>query len=338
MIRNRSEKALLSQGGWITLTLFILLIVFAVALLLGRYPKAGLMSPALLQEDPLAQKLLLNLRLPRVLTALLLGMALSGAGMVFQMIFANPLVEPGFLGVSQGAAFGASVSIVFVTTSIWAIQGFAASFAILGLGFSYFIARKVRFGGWVIRLILAGISVSALFTAGIGILKYIADPVSQLPEITFWMLGGLWNITWREYLTILPIVAPSLIIIYLMRWRLNLLCLNDETSFSLGIAPGRERIVFLLLATLATASVISVSGIVGWVGLIVPHIARRLYRSDTRYALTGSMLLGGMFTLICDSIARTVLMGEIPLGILTSAIGATIFMALLMTRTVKVEK
>ncbi len=322
----------------ILLSVCILAAVFLFSLFLGRYPRPGVMNPSLIFRDPLAHSLVFNLRLPRTLTALLLGMILSSGGMVFQMIFSNPLVEPGFLGVSQGAAFGAAFSIIFLSSSVWVIQGTAAAAAISGLFLSYTIARRIRFGGWVLRLVLSGIAVSALFSAGVGILKYTADPMNELPEITFWMLGGLWNITWRELLTIFPVSVVSLFILFFMRWRLNVLSLDDETAFSLGLAPGRERIIFLVTATAATAAIVSVSGIVSWVGLIIPHIARRIFKTDTRFSLPGSMVLGGIFGLICDMASRTLLAGEIPLGIFTSFLGAGIFILLLMSRNIKVEK
>jgi len=337
-LSNFETLAAPPEGKKIFILSLILLLVFILALFSGRYPHAGIMNPKLLFTDPLAWKLVFYLRLPRLLTSLLLGVSLAGAGMVFQMIFANPLVEPGFLGVSQGAAFGAAFAIIFLGSSAWLIQGSAACFAIAGLGFSYYIAKRVNYGGWVLRLILAGIAVSALFSAGVGIMKYVADPMSQLPEITFWLLGGLWSITWREFFTILPVTIISMTIVFLMRWRLNVLSLDDETAFSLGISPGTARIIFLISATAATAAVISVSGIVNWVGLIVPHIARRLFRSDTRQSLPAAMLLGGIFTIFCDTMARSVFAGEIPLGIFTSLFGAGAFIILLLNKSIRVQK
>jgi iron complex transport system permease protein len=310
-----------------------LLVVFAVSLFLGRYPQIMIMTPDRLAHDELARRLVLNIRLPRLLTGIMLGMSLAAAGVVFQMLFSNPLVEPGFLGVSQGASFGAAMCIVFFANKAWAIQTSAAGFALLGLALSYFLAKRIRYGGWVLRLVLAGIAVSALFSAGLGIIKYLADPLSQLPEITFWLLGGLWSVTWKQMLSILPAVLIGLYVASRMRWRLNLLSLNDETSFSLGAAPGRERTLLLLSSVLATAAVTSVAGMVGWTGLIVPHIARRVFGADGRYVLPGSMLLGAIFTLICDDLARLLLAGEIPLGIFTSLIGATVFMILMMRQT-----
>ena len=214
---------------WLAL---FLVIVFGISLFLGRYPAPGFMPLESLSSDEMARSLLVNLRLPRLLTAVLLGMSLAAAGAVFQMIFGNPLVEPGFLGISQGASFGAAFSIIFLSTSAWAVQSLAALFAFLGLGLSYLLARRVRFGGWVLRLVLAGIAVSALFSAGVGVLKYVADPLSQLPEITFWLLGGLTSLTWLQFWTTLPTVLLGLFVVFQMRWRINLLSLNDETAFS----------------------------------------------------------------------------------------------------------
>lgn len=317
------------------LLVFSLLIIFLLSALIGRYPAPGFLSFDRLADDELAQRLLFNLRLPRLVTALLLGMTLSAAGMVFQLLFSNPLVEPGFLGVSQGAAFGAAFSIVFLGGTAIVTQTSAAVFALAGLAISYLLAQRLRFGGWVLRLVLAGIAVSALFSAGLGLLKYIADPLTQLPEITFWLLGGLASLTWTKLLSIVPIVFIGLTIMFLFRWRLNILSLNEQTSFSLGIAPGRERLLLIFAAVLPTAVIISVSGMVGWVGLIMPHIARRVFRSDTRYSLPAAMLLGGIFTMVCDDIARTLLAGEIPLGILTSLFGAVIFLFLMAVQQSK---
>jgi iron complex transport system permease protein len=312
---------------WLTV---LMLGVFLVSIFLGRYPDAGFMSLERLRDDPLARSLVFNLRLPRILTAVLLGMSLSAAGTVFQMIFGNPLAEPGFLGVSQGASFGAAFSILFLSHSAWAVQSSAALFAFIGLGLSYFIARRVRYGGWVLRLVLSGIAISALFSAGLGILKFVADPVTQLAEITFWLLGGLWGVTWPQFLSILPGVILAMYAVYRMRWRLNLLSLDDETAFSLGAAPARERTFVLTAAVVAVAAVISVSGQVNWVGLIIPQITRRLFGADARFVLPASMLIGATFAMLCDDIGRTALAGEIPLGILTSLIGALIFITLMI--------
>ena len=313
-------------------------LALTVVLLAGRYPSPGFISPTILFDDPLALRLVVELRLPRALAAVLLGAALAAAGVVMQMLFANPLVEPGLIGVSQGAAFGASLMIVVVGARPWAVQAAAAAGALAGLGCAYSIARRVRFGGWILRLVLSGIAVSAILSAGVGLVKFVADPLEQLPAITFWMLGGLWNVGWSELMRILPPVAVSFVVLYLARWRVNLLSLEDRVSFSLGAAPGRERTAILVAATVAVASVISVAGIVGWVGLIVPHAARRLFRADAASALPAATLLGAVFVLLADGVARTVIAGEIPLGVITALLGAPVFVVLMMTHNIRVAR
>jgi iron complex transport system permease protein len=295
------------------------------------------MSPATLWQDEMARQLVLNLRLPRILTACLLGMTLAASGTVLQMIFRNPLVEPGLLGVSQGAAFGAALGILLGASALL-MQGAAALFACLGLALSYLLARRVRYGGWILRLILSGIAVSALFSSGVGVLKYLADPLTELPELIFWMLGGLWGVTWRDALYLVLPVTAGLLVVYLMRWRLNLLSLDDDTGFSLGAAPGRERSLVLAAAVIATAAVVSVAGVVGWIGLLIPHVARRLTGADAQRALPASILLGGIFALVCDDLARILLAGEIPLGILASFFGAMLFMVMMVSKNIRVQR
>lgn len=322
MPNSSSARTILLLGGGL-----LLLLVFS--LFLGRYPTPNIMSPELLRTDEMAWRLVWGLRLPRLIAAALVGMTLAAAGTVFQTIFANPLVEPGFLGVSPGAAFGAAFCIVFLGNQAFLVQGFAAFFAVSGLLFSYALAIRMRFGGWLLRLVLAGIAVSALFSSALGILKYLADPLSQLPEITFWLLGGLWSITWDRLLPSLPVVFLALGVLLLMRWRLNALGLDDTTAFSLGLAPVRERAVLLFAAVAATAAVVSIAGMIGWVGLIVPHLARRCFGADCRRSMPAAMLMGGMLTVLCDDIARCAMAGEIPLGILTSLVGAGGFTVLM---------
>jgi iron complex transport system permease protein len=243
----------------------------AASILLGRYPGPYFTPLGALAHDELARNVVVNLRLPRILAALMLGATLGASGAVFQMVFRNPLVDSGFLGVSPGAAFGASLAIVFLGGAPATVQGSAAAFALLGMAASYLIAQRIRFGDWVLRLVLAGIIVSATLSSATGALKYLADPLRQLPDITFWMLGGLWAVTWRDVMHVLPVVLPCLVVLYLMRWRLNVLSLRDETAFSLGVAPGRERLIVVVAAVAATAVVVAKAGQVGWVGLSPTH-------------------------------------------------------------------
>ncbi len=314
------------------------LAVLLVSVFIGRYPEPFWMAPRLLFQDQLAQQLVLNLRLPRLLTALLLGMVLAAAGSVLQMVFRNPLVEPGFLGVSQGAAFGAAISILWLNRHPLVIELSATFFGLLALLLSYLLSTRIRYGGWVLRLILSGVAVSALFSAGIGILKYIADPLTELPELTFWLLGGLYSVTWRDFLFVLPFALAGITTVYAMRWRVNLLSLNDDTAFSLGASLSRERIILLVMTVSAAAALTAISGVISWVGLIIPHISRRLFGASAEKSIPAAMLLGGGFTVIADDLARTLLPGEIPLGILTSAIGAGLFIYLMISIGIKVRR
>jgi len=247
------------------------------------------------------------------------------------MLISNPLVEPGFLGVSQGAAFGAALYIVVIGTHPVGIQLTALLCALIALALSYSIATVFRYGGWILRLILSGIAVSALFSAGIGMLKLMADPTGELPEITFWLLGGLWSVTWSDVFYMAPLAMGGLVLLYLFRWKLNVLSLEDRMAHSLGNSPHRSRLFLLFTATLITSVVISVSGLIGWAGLMIPHAARRLFGSEAGKSLPASMLLGAIFLIICDTVVRVATTSEIPLGILTSTAGAFIFLILMAT-------
>lgn len=285
-----------------------------------------------LSENSMMKNIIVNVRLPRILLAIMAGAILSAAGFTFQMLFSNPLVEPGFLGVSQGAAFGAALVIVAGSGSSIMIQLSASFFGLLALGSSYFLAKKFRFGGWLLRLVLSGIAISAIFSSGLGVIKLVAEPTKDLQDITFWMMGGLWNSNWNQIFSIIPIVVFCLLVIYSYRWKLNLLSLQEKTAYSVGLNPKRDRTILLLVATIGTTLTISITGLIGWVGLIMPHLARKLFGSDSKAALPGSMVMGALFLLLCDTIGRTVLATEIPIGLLTSFIGATIFIIILSLR------
>jgi len=230
----------------IFLILFLTIFLIIGSLFFGRYPAPFITSFSDILNDKLVQNVILDIRIPRIIAAFVTGMVLSASGTVFQMIFRNPLVDAGFLGVSGGAAFGASLGIVILGGTVPAIQGSAAFFAFSGLGLSWFIATRIKSGDWVLRPILSGIAVSAVFASGTGLLKYLADPMRELPELTFWLLGGLWGITWVDTIQISAVCLPCLFIIFLFRWRLNLLSMQDETIFSLVANSSFERILLLL--------------------------------------------------------------------------------------------
>lgn len=298
----------------------------AASLCLGRWPEAGFWAPWRIWGDETAWLVFWRIRLPRVLAALMLGSALAGAGGVLQMLFRNPLVEPGFLGVSQGAALGAGAAMLWLGGGAVAVQGLAAAMAMAGLSASWLLARRLKYGGWTLRLLLAGIAVGAVFSAGLGLMKAVADPLKQLPDLTFWLMGGLWGANWEAVGRFAPSWAAAMGVVWLMRWRAGLLSLGDETALSLGVAVTAERLLLLLAAAAATASVTAVAGIVGWVGLLVPHVARRVAGADSRRALPMAMILGAGFALVCDDAARALAPTEIPLGILTSLAGTALFL------------
>ena len=319
--------------------LFLLLAgLTAASVFLGRYPNPGFSAAFLTGADPLGTRIFLYLRLPRIIAALLTGCSLGAAGFTFQQLFKNPLVEPGFLGVSQGAAFGAALAILYFHRIPGSIQISAVAFSFGALSLSYFIATKIGFGGWIIRMVISGLSVSALFASGVGLLKYSADHDARLREMTFWMLGGLQNSGWRNLLPILPVVVPGLAVLFAFRRKLDVLSLDDRTAFSLSADPARERLLLLVSASAITACVTAMAGIIGWVGLLVPHLARSVSGSGSPAALRESLVIGGIMVLACDTLGRTLFPAEIPLGILTSISGAGLFLFLLNMKRVRISR
>jgi iron complex transport system permease protein len=303
------------RGIRLSLLLVATIALSVLFLFAGRYPKPGFTFPS----DCL----------PRILLALLAGAMLSASGFTFQMLFSNPLVEPGFLGVSQGSAFGAALMIVLGTGSSVLVQLSATFFGLTALLASYLLSKRFRFGGALLRLVLSGIAVSAIYSSALGVVKIVAEPTKDLQDITFWMMGGLWNATWNQIFSILSIVVACLVILFCYRWKLNLLSLQEKTSFSVGLNPKRDRLILLIVATVGTTLTISITGLIGWVGLITPHLGRKLFGSDSSYSFPASMILGSLFLLLCDTIGRTLLPTEIPIGLLTSFLGAFVFIIIL---------
>ncbi|MGE4583893.1 MAG: FecCD family ABC transporter permease [Sphaerochaeta sp.] len=329
---NASQSYILIQHkrAWLLTLLSLATLLFAFLFLFaGRYPTAGFSIPSDWLKNQMTRSIILNIRLPRILLALLAGAMLSASGFTFQMLFSNPLVEPGFLGVSQGAAFGAALMIVLGFSKGAMIQASATVFGLLALLSSYELAKRFHFGGWLLRLVLSGIAVSAIFASALGVVKLVAEPTKDLQDITFWMMGGLWNASWNQIFSVLGLVILCLVILYGFRWRMNLLSLQEKTAFSVGLNPKRDRIILLCVATIGTTLTISITGLIGWVGLITPHLGRKLFGSDSSFSLPGSMVLGSCFLLFCDTLGRTVLPTEIPIGLLTSFLGSIMFIIIL---------
>lgn len=270
-----------------------------------------------------------SVRLPRAIMALFVGAALSISGTVFQGLFRNPLVSPDILGVSSGASFGAGLAIIFISTSALAIQTFSFGFGLLAVIVAFRIGGGGKRGN-VTTLVLAGVIVSAIFSAGLGFLKYIADPYEQLPAIVFWSMGSFGKIVWKDVVKTVPIIICCSTILYTLRWKLNIMTLGDEEAKSLGINVKWIRIIYVFLSTLIVASSISSCGTIGWVGLVVPHMARLIVGPDHHILIPFSAVLGGGFMLIMDTIARSLISSEIPISILTSLLGAPFLAYLLL--------
>ncbi|BCN49603.1 iron ABC transporter permease [Prescottella equi] len=269
----------------------------------------------------------LGVRLPRVLLGMLVGGGLALGGAALQAAFRNPLVSPQILGVSSGASFGGVLALMFGLGSTFLVGG-AFLFGLAALGMVLLIGRS-RSGGAILMIVLGGVVTSAFFSALVSFITYVADPYTTLPSIVFWLMGSLATADMAKVLVAaVPILAGSAVIIGL-RWRINILSLGDDDAASLGVNPGRLRALLLTMVALMTAGAVAVSGVIGWVGLVVPHIARLWVGPDHRISMPTTFVLGAAYLTIIDTLSRTVSSGEIPLGILTAIIGAPVFVLLL---------
>ncbi|WP_040976196.1 FecCD family ABC transporter permease [Necropsobacter massiliensis] len=276
-----------------------------------------------------AAVVLWNIRLPRILTAVFVGAALSVSGATYQGMFRNPLVSPDILGVTAGAGLGAVIAIYY-GLSLLMIQIMAFVTGLLTVFLVYAVSQTARRQDPVLALVLSGIAVGSLFGAGIALLKILSDPYSQLTGMTFWLLGGLNMATLTELKVAVPLIILGLTPLILLRWRMNLLSLDDEEAVSLGIDIKRTRLTFILSATLMTSVAVSITGIIGWIGLVIPHIARLWGGPDFRRLLPAAFFIGAGFLVITDTVARALFPIEVPLGIITACIGAPFFLSLLI--------
>lgn len=278
--------------------------------------------------DPIQSTVIWNVRLPRVAAGLLIGASLAAAGATYQGLFRNPLVSPDILGVSAGASLGAVLAI-FLEMPVPVIQASSFCGGLLAVSAVYGVGAAVRNRDPVLTLVLAGVAIGAVVGAGISLIKILADPYDQLPAITYWLLGSLTAVTRADVGSILPAVLIGFIPLILLRWRMNVMTLGDEEAQTLGVDTRLTRSALIAGATLITAASVSIAGIVGWVGLVIPHIARLLVGPDFRKLLPASIMLGGGYMLIVDTLARSIARIEIPLGILTAVVGAPFFLWLL---------
>ena len=333
MKRKRSN---ISNTTIICILAVLLILTIIGSITLGRYPMslktlAGILASELMAIEPFwtvtEASLLLNHRLPRVLMACLVGCCLSTAGATYQGVFQNPMAAPDILGASSGAAFGAALAILLDGGNTMIVT-FAFACSLLTVALVMFVGHRTK-GKRVFGLILSGIMIGSLVSSATSFIKLVADPADQLPAITYWLMGSLNGTMPKDVQFVLLPMAIGLIPLLLFRWRINILTLGDSEARTLGIPAKQLRILVILCATLVTAASVSVSGMIGWVGLVIPHLARRLVGNDYRYLLPASMLFGATFLLLVDNVSRNLFATEIPLGILTSFIGAPFFIYLM---------
>ena len=306
------------------------------AFTVGRYPVGlgdlmGVLAKALghrVDISPAIETVVLQVRGPRVLAAVLVGAALALAGTAFQGLFRNPLVSPDILGASSGAALGAVIGI-YLSFGVFAIQAVAFLGGLVAVAAVYVIGSAVRSRDPILVLVLTGVVVGSLFGAGVGLVKYLADPYNQLPAMTFWLLGSLSATTAPDLIPLLGPIALGALVLIALRWRMNVMSLPEEEARALGVATGWLRTAIIAAATLVTSASVAAAGIIGWVGLVVPHLARSLVGPDFARLLPASAILGGGYLLLIDTLARTMAQVEIPLGILTAVIGTPFFIWLL---------
>lgn len=267
------------------------------------------------------------MRLPRILLALMVGCCLACAGAAYQGTFQNPLVSPDILGASQGAAFGAAVAILLGVSS-FATSLFAFGFSLLTVLLVLLISTRAR-GNHMMVVVLAGVMVSSLFQAGVSYAKLVADPTDELADITYWLMGSLTGANMRDIGMVFPIMLIGCATLFALRWRINILTMGDDEAATMGVNARRTRIVVIIAATLVTAASVCVTGMIGWVGLVIPHLCRMLVGADYRRLIPASMLMGASFLLIVDDVARLATTAEIPIGILTAFVGAPFFLYLI---------
>lgn len=337
MVRSAALPSVARQGtGAIAASGVLLAAALGLGIFVGPFPIGpGEILRTLIGQDAagadISRTVLFNIRLPRVLKAALIGAALSAAGASYQVVFRNPLVSPDILGVSAGAGLGAVLGI-FLGLPVIAIQGLGFAFGLATVGLVLAITASLRGRGDVLVMVLCGIAVGALAGAGISLLKILADSNDQLPAITFWLLGSLAGIKQDDLALILGPVVIGVAPLLILRWRIGVLSLGEDEARALGIETGRIRLIVVLGATLVTAAAVSAAGIIGWIGLMVPHMARLMTGPRFDRLLPVSILLGAAFLVVVDMAARSLATTEIPLGILTAVVGAPVFLALLSRR------
>lgn len=322
-----------SNAITILLLLVLLIILIFVSLLIGRYsltPGEIISSLFSKNDDGRVKTVLFGIRFPRIMLACMVGCALSAAGAVYQGAFHNPMSSPDILGASNGAAFGAALAILMGFSGN-TVTAFAFLFGIFTVGLIYIISEHAH-DKKAITLILSGIMVSSLFSAGTSFIKLVADPSNQLPAITYWLMGSLSGAKKEQLVYAAIPMAIGLVPMFMLRWRINMLTLEDDEARALGVDTGKMRFFMIICSTLITAAAVSVSGMIGWVGLVIPHMARKLVGCNYKYLLPTGMILGAAFLLVVDDISRNLFAVEIPIGILTAVVGAPFFISMILRK------
>lgn len=319
----------------------LLILLFFISLMLGRYQVSlGDMGAVFYARifgtectvSEMIQSVILKVRIPRICAAILIGGALSTAGATYQGLFKNPMISPDILGASAGAGFGAAMAILLSLPFIF-IQFSAFAFGLLAVGLACLICKMVSRGkDALLILVLSGMIVATFFSSLITLLKYVADPQSKLPEITYWLMGGLSTVSAGDVGMMLVPFTIGIVPLFLLRWQLNAMAFGDEEAKAMGLNTKRLRGIYIVSATLLTAAAVAVCGMIGWIGLVIPHLTRMMVGPNHKYLIPASFLMGGIFLLLVDDLARTLFTVEIPLGILTSIIGAPFFVYLLLKR------
>ncbi|CAG7840431.1 putative ABC transporter permease protein [Clostridium haemolyticum] len=306
------------------LNLSILIILSLISLCIGRYNITVLNVIKILFgniNDAIEYNLIFNIRLPRVILVIISGGALALSGMVFQSIFQNPLISPDVLGVTSGCSFGAAIGIVFMAASNIIIQVLSFIFGLVSVIFSLFLCSSMK-NNKILALIISGIVTSSIASSGVMIIKYFADPFKELPTIDFWLMGGFYNSNWSNLSVVMPLVFIATIIIFLFKWRLKVLTMGEDEAKLLGVDVKKLRAVCILAATLLVSSVISVTGIISWIGILAPHIVKSIVKEDITKIIPLTIITGAIIMVIADTLARSLISTEIPISILTSLIGA----------------
>lgn len=308
----------------------ILILIIILSLFIGRY-KIDLME--LLNDGLLSRDftIFFNIRLPRVILVVFSGGGLALAGMVFQSIFQNPLISPDVLGVTSGCSLGAALAIIFMAANPLMIQFMAFLTGMIAVVFSVLLSKNMG-GNKILGLVISGIVTQALASAMIMILKYFADPYKELPAIDYWLMGGFHNSNWDNIIYVIPPVIISIVILYLLKWRLKVCTMGDVQATLLGVDIKKIRIITILISTLLVSVVVSVAGVVSWIGILAPHIVKSYAKDDISKNMILTVLMGGMIMLVADTAARSLTTTEIPISILTSLVGAPFLVYLISRR------